>query len=128
MVNWLKVNIRLNIKAGWNGTVGPTGITETQRTTKYRGFTLKFVEVEVDKTALKEAIDAADEVLIDVNYNTSVTDQDAKNKLDTLFSNARKLYDNPEASQNEVDQMTTDLTEATEYLKTKRNTYCNFIC
>ena len=109
----------INIKAGWNGTVGPTGITETQRTTKYRGFTLKFVEVEVDKTALKEAIDAADEVLIDVNYNTSVTDQDAKNKLDTLFSNARKLYDNPEASQNEVDQMTTDLTEATEYLKTK---------
>lgn len=109
----------INIKAGWNGTVGPTGITETQRTTKYRGFTLKFVEAEVDKTALKEAIDAADEVLIDVNYNTSVTDQDAKNKLDTLFSNARKLYDNPEASQNEVDQMTTDLTEATEYLKTK---------
>lgn len=109
----------INIKAGWNGTVGPTGITETQRTTKYKGFTLKFVEVEVDKTALKEAIDAADEVLIDVNYNTSVTDQDAKSKLDTLFSNARKLYDNPEASQNEVDQMTTDLTEATEYLKTK---------
>lgn len=89
----------INIKAGWNGTVGPTGITERQRTTKYRGFTLKFVEVEVDKTALKEAIDAADEVLIDVNYNTSVTDQDAKSKLDTLFSNARKLYDNPEASQ-----------------------------
>ena len=79
--------------------------------------TAKFTEkVAVDKTALKEAIDEADAALLLVNGD-EVTVSDGKDQMDKIFPGARELYKNPDATQEQVDQMTEDLVAATQYMK-----------
>ena len=72
--------------------------------------------VEVDKTALKEAIDEADAALQLVKSD-EVTVSDGETQMDKIFPDARELYENPDATQEQVDQMTEDLVAATQYMK-----------
>ena len=72
--------------------------------------------VEVDKTALKEAIDEADAALQLVKSD-EVTVSDGETQMDKIFPDAKELYENPDATQEQVDQMTEDLVAATQYMK-----------
>ena len=72
--------------------------------------------VEVDKTALKEAIDEADAALQLVKSD-EVTVSDGETQMDKIFPDARELYENPDATQEQVDEMTEDLVAATQYMK-----------
>lgn len=79
--------------------------------------TAKYTEaVAVNKDALKEAIDAADAALQLVKSD-EVTVSDGETQMDKIFPDARELYENPDATQEQVDEMTENLVAATQYMK-----------